>query len=84
MLLPNDGTLPLAGTGTIAVIGPNAKTAQIMGGGSSQLNPHYRAGPWDGLAAAVGADKLTYAPGCDNGKFQPRTARSVSGTGPRH
>ncbi len=71
VLLTNDGILPLTGTGTIAVIGPNAKVAQIMGGGSSQLNPHYRISPWDGLVAAVGADRLTYAPGCDNGKFQP-------------
>ncbi len=27
---------------TIAVIGENARWAQIMGGGSSQVNPHYR------------------------------------------
>ena len=50
MLLKNDGILPLdpASTGRIAVIGPNAKVAQIMGGGSAQLNPHYRVSPWDG------------------------------------
>ena len=71
VLLTNDGTLPLTGSGTIAVIGPNARVAQIMGGGSSQLNPHYRITPWDGLVAAVGADRLTYAVGCDNAKFQP-------------
>ena len=38
MLLKNDGAiLPLDATrdGKIAVIGPNAKTAQIMGGGSA-------------------------------------------------
>ncbi len=71
VLLTNDGILPLATHGTIAVIGPNAKTAQIMGGGSSQLNPHYRVSPWDGLVAALGEDRLTYAYGCDNAKFQP-------------
>lgn len=68
VLLKNDGVLPLAG-GKIAVIGPNAKTAQIMGGGSAQLNAHYRVSPYDGLVAA-GAD-VTYAYGCDNAKFQP-------------
>ena len=87
-LLTNDGTLPLTGTGTFAVIGPNAKTAQIMGGGSSQLNPHYRISSWDGLVAAVGADYLSYAPGCDNGNFQPLlqgplTVQIFAGRGPK-
>jgi beta-glucosidase len=68
VLLTNNGVLPLAG-GTVAVIGPNAKTAQIMGGGSAQLNAHYRVSPFEGLAAALG--DVTYAYGCDNAKFQP-------------
>ena len=52
VLLKNDGMLPLdRPAGRIAVIGPNAKIAQIMGGGSAQLNPHYRVSPWDGLVA---------------------------------
>ena len=71
VLLTNDGTLPLGRPARIAVIGPNAKTAQIMGGGSAQLNPHYRVSPWDGLAAALGEDALIHAHGCDNGKYQP-------------
>lgn len=68
VLLTNNGVLPLSG-GTVAVIGPNAKTAQIMGGGSAQLNAHYRVSPYDGLTAALG--DVTYAYGCDNAKFQP-------------
>lgn len=71
VLLTNDGTLPLTGAGKVAVIGPNAKVAQIMGGGSAQLNAHYRISPWEGLVAALGPDRLTHARGCDNGKFQP-------------
>ena len=71
VLLTNDGTLPLNKPLRAAVIGPNAKTAQIMGGGSAQLNPHYRVSPWDGLAAALGEDALIHAHGCDNGKCQP-------------
>ncbi len=76
VLLKNDGILPLdpAAPGTIAVIGPNARVAQIMGGGSSQLNPHYRVSPWDGLAAALGDDRLVYAEGCGNLRFQPLLA----------
>ncbi|WP_426036290.1 glycoside hydrolase family 3 N-terminal domain-containing protein [Cypionkella sp. TWP1-2-1b2] len=68
VLLTNDGVLPLVGS-KLAVIGPNAKLAQIMGGGSAQLNAHYRVTPYDGLVAA-GVD-VDYAYGCDNGKFQP-------------
>ena len=74
VLLKNDGLLPLdAGkTGTVAVIGPNAKSAQIMGGGSAQLNPHYMVSPWDGLVAAFGANRLSYAEGAHNNRFEPR------------
>ena len=71
VLLKNDGLLPLAKAGTIAVIGPNAKVAQIMGGGSAQLNPHYSVSPWDGLVAAVGEAGLSFAPGCSNHRFEP-------------
>ena len=55
VLLKNNGVLPLhpeAGS-TIAIIGPNAATAQIMGGGSAQINPHYRVTPLDALRDAV-------------------------------
>ncbi len=72
VLLQNNGALPLdsAGAGRIAVIGPNAKRARVMGGGSAQLNPHYAVSPWDGLAAVVGADRLSYAEGCTNHRFE--------------
>ena len=72
VLLKNDGVLPLdpAGAGRIAVIGPNAKQARIMGGGSAQLNPHYSVTPFDGLAAAFGEERLTYAEGCTNHRFE--------------
>lgn len=71
VLLSNNGILPLAGEGSIAVIGPNAKTAQIMGGGSAQLNAHYRISPWQGLVDAVGEGRLRYAQGCSNNRFEP-------------
>ncbi len=72
VLLKNDGLLPLdpAGSGKIAVIGPNAKHARIMGGGSAQLNPHYSVSPWDGLEAVFGTDRLLYAEGCTNHRFE--------------
>lgn len=71
VLLKNNGALPLKGSERIAVIGPNAKIAQIMGGGSAQLNAHYRISPWEGLVAAMGEDRLSYAPGCTNHRFEP-------------
>lgn len=71
VLLKNNGALPLKGNGSLAVIGPNAKIAQIMGGGSAQLNAHYRISPWQGLVEALGGDRLTYAPGCTNHRFEP-------------
>src|SRR5262245_7728180 len=39
---------------SIAIIGPNAKTAQIMGGGSAQVNAHYAVTPFDGIVAQAG------------------------------
>jgi beta-glucosidase len=69
VLLKNDGALPLAlkAGATIAVAGPNAKTAQIMGGGSAQLNPHYRVTPYEALRAALpDGVSLTYELGADN------------------
>lgn len=71
VLLKNNGVLPLRGEDSIAVIGPNAKIAQIMGGGSAQLNAHYRVSPWQGLVDAVGEERLRYAPGCTNHRFEP-------------
>jgi beta-glucosidase len=71
VLLQNDGLLPLQNPGKIALIGPNAAVAQIMGGGSAQLNAHYRVSPLEGFTAALGADRVIHAAGCDNGKFQP-------------
>jgi beta-glucosidase len=73
VLLKNDGVLPLdPKVGKLAIIGPNARTAQIMGGGSAQLNPHYAISPWEGLVAAFGEDRLSYALGSTNERFVPR------------
>jgi beta-glucosidase len=74
VLLQNHGILPLdpAIVSRIAVIGPNAKAAQIMGGGSAQLNPHYAVSPWDGLAAVFGEERMSYALGATNHRFEPK------------
>ena len=68
VLLKNAGALPIAARADlrIAVVGPNAKVAQAMGGGSAQLNPHYLVSPWDGLKAALPEAAFAFAPGADN------------------
>ncbi|HEV2370246.1 MAG TPA: glycoside hydrolase family 3 N-terminal domain-containing protein, partial [Acidimicrobiales bacterium] len=67
VLLRNDGLLPLAAEGLrrVAVIGPNATRAQMMGGGSAHVRPHYRTTPLDALRAVLGANlDVVYEPGC--------------------
>lgn len=57
VLLKNDhDVLPLdpAKISTLAIIGANAVTAQIQGGGSSGVTPHYVVSPLDGVKAQAG------------------------------
>jgi beta-glucosidase len=74
VLLKNDGLLPLDASrlASIAVIGPNAATAQIMGGGSAQVNAHYHVSPLEGIAARVdGKATVGHEPGCTNHRLLP-------------
>ena len=75
VLLKNDGDLlPLASSAgrTLALIGPNAKTAQIMGGGSATVNAQHRVSPFDGIAEQAGGQTLLHARGADNFRWVPR------------
>ncbi|WP_068112968.1 beta-glucosidase [Tropicimonas marinistellae] len=79
VLLKNTGVLPLGKPAAkIAVIGPNAREARIMGGGSAQITPHYIVSPWDGLAARLGAESLAYAPGCTNHRWEPLAKADIT------
>jgi beta-glucosidase len=73
VLLTNDGVLPLdlSTIRTLAVIGPNAETARIMGGGSASFAPHYLVPPLDALQERLGDVKLVYEQGCDIEKTVP-------------
>ena len=66
---------------SIALIGPNVKTAQIMGGGSAQVSAHYVITPFESLKTVVGeAVQLGYEIGCTNHKILPKLeARAVNG-----
>jgi beta-glucosidase len=61
VLLKNNGILPLTNVKTIAMIGPYARSPQILGGGSSSVTPHYAVSPFDGLNNPEGKDVLVTA-----------------------
>jgi beta-glucosidase len=67
VVLKNTGILPLPpGLGRLAVIGPNADQAVIMGGGSAGVEPDHRTSPLEALRARLG-DRVTvvHEPGVD-------------------
>ncbi|HSB01327.1 MAG TPA: glycoside hydrolase family 3 C-terminal domain-containing protein [Anaerolineales bacterium] len=65
VLLKNEAVLPLKKVKSIAVIGPYARTAQILGGGSSSVTPHYTISPYEGIKDRAGRKiKVETAPGC--------------------
>jgi len=63
-LLKNDGVLPLATAGTIAVIGPNAVDPVTQGGGSATVTPVSVSTPAAALIERFPAGRVTVAPGC--------------------
>jgi beta-glucosidase len=77
VLLKNDGILPLEKTtlDSIAVIGPNAAEARVMGGGSAQINAHYKVSPLEGIRKALsGANSVFYARGAQNNRLTKQFA----------
>src|SRR5215216_5042539 len=81
VLLKNDGTLPLKKVKSIAVIGPNAQTAQILGGGSSSVTPHYAVSPFEGIKNRAGDKiKVQVTPGCFIYKTLPAPAPKTLST----
>jgi beta-glucosidase len=66
VLLVNDGVLPLAASGHIAVVGSFATEPRFQGAGSSQVTPTRVDRALDVLRARVGDDAtITYADGFD-------------------
>jgi beta-glucosidase len=62
VLLTNDGVLPLSGKGSVALVGPLARRAHLMGGGSAQLRAHRVVALSDVLRERV--EQLVVEPGC--------------------
>ena len=67
VLVSNNGVLPLDSSmsGTLAVIGPNARKAQIMGGGSATVQAYRNVSLMDALVDEYGHLDVRYAQGCD-------------------
>ncbi|HEX5807561.1 MAG TPA: glycoside hydrolase family 3 C-terminal domain-containing protein, partial [Anaerolineales bacterium] len=81
VLLKNDGILPLKKVKSIAVIGPYAASAQILGGGSSNVTPHYAVSPLEGIRNRAGEKiKVETAPGCFIHKTLPPPAPETLST----
>ena len=82
VLLKNNGTLPFKKTvRSIAVIGPYANAAQILGGGSSSVTPHYVVTPFEGIRNRAGGKiKVEYAPVCHIYKTMPPPAPETLST----
>ena len=74
VLLKNEGLLPLKkNIERLAIIGPNAKAAQIIGGGSASLKPHYQVHPLDAIQNSIDCKtEISYAKGCHTHKYFPR------------
>jgi beta-glucosidase len=77
VLLANRGALPLdpERVRTVAVIGPNAGRAQIMGGGSAKLRPHRVQTPLQALRERLGDGvEVRHERGCETDRTVPPLA----------
>jgi beta-glucosidase len=65
VLLQNDGALPIdpGAVARVAVIGPNADRAVMMGGGSASVTPAYHISPLDALRERFPGATVVHEPG---------------------
>ena len=55
------------------MIGPNALEAQIIGGGSASLRPHYQIHPLEAVQERLGHEtEILYSKGCHTHKYLPK------------
>lgn len=81
VLLKNDGILPLdkSALDRIAVLGPNAAEPRVMGGGSAQINAHYKVSPLDGIQSALsGTNRVVHLKACRNNRLTQMIRGEVS------
>ncbi len=79
VLLRNDGVLPLNtdGVSKIAVIGPNALNAKVMGGGSAQVKAYRATSPLDALSARLPGVEVVWEKGCDIDRTCPALTKPL-------
>ena len=78
VLLSNHGILPLATAGLrrVAVVGPNAATPCIQGGGAAHIDAPYAVSPLEGLRVALPEGiELVHEPGPGTDLFLPPLTR---------
>jgi beta-glucosidase len=77
VLLRNDGILPLQAkaASSLAAIGPAWGRANLMGGGSAQLRPHYRIAPIEELRQRAAGMEIVHEPGCTIDRTAPPLGR---------
>lgn len=72
VLLKNRGeVLPLQGPGSLAVIGPNALSPQIQGGGSSRVHARVGESLQQALARVLPQTRIDFEPGCRAHRYLP-------------
>jgi len=72
VLLKNEGVLPLRGIRRLAVLGANARWAEIMGGGSSTVIPYDTVSPLQGIRRRAGEQvTVEHAIGAFSHRFPP-------------
>ncbi len=84
VLIKNDGVLPLIpeSINSLAVIGPNARSAKIMGGGSAGVRPYRNISPLGALTERLDIS-IAYAQGCDIDRSTPPIESPVLHSGMR-
>ncbi len=81
VLLTNNGLLPLDATALtrVAVVGPNADRAVIMGGGSARVMPAYLTTPLEAIRRRLGDDvEIVHEPGVDITRTAPTLALDLT------
>lgn len=79
VLYRNDGLLPLdmATVESVAVIGPNAMHAKVMGGGSANVRAYHRSSPLDALQDRFPDLDVRFARGVDIDRTVPPITRPL-------
>ncbi len=79
VLLRNDGVLPLdfSAVSSVAVIGPNAVTAKVMGGGSATVRAYHESSPYDALTDRFPGLDVRQAQGANIDRVTPPLGRPL-------